>query len=243
MNIDDQLITCDDNNAAASAELIRFFSLQDTDGLWSTEALLYNDFLEKLVFRISRKPKCLLTHVQRIYYCFQMHLNAQLFAALVDFLVILNRQGPEISRRMVTGAKSRLSSKQFKALNDYLRDDADINPLSGNQFSIFTQGLVGINNIIQQITTHDEHKHDPLALARDHIEYSQLEEAKQVLEKAILKQPTRLDLHHDLLAIYKSTRDTSGFNRMLAELIQSGVAIPDEWVQLNYYFKVQNNDG
>jgi hypothetical protein len=172
-----------------------------------------------------------------------MRLDEQLFAALVDFLVILNRQGQEISLRMLTGAKSRLSSKQFKALNDYLRDDyADINLLSGNQFSIFTKGLVGINNIIQQITKHDEHNHDALAIARDHIEYSQLEEAKQVLAKAILEQPARLDLHHELLAIYQSMHDTTGFNRMLAELIQSSVAVPDDWYQLSSYFKRQNNN-
>lgn len=243
MNIDDQLITYDDNNATESSELI-LFSLQDTGGFWSTEALLYNDFLEKLVYQISRKPKCLTTHVQRIYYCFQKHLDEQLFAALVDLLVILNRRGQAISQRMVTGSKSRLSSSQFKALNDYLRDDyVDVNLLLGNQFSVLSKGLVGTINIIHKITTHDERNHDPLALARDYIEYSQLEEAKQVLEEAILEQPTRLDLHHELLAIYKSMRDTTGFNQMLAELIQSGVAVPDEWVQLNYYFKGQNIDG
>jgi hypothetical protein len=242
MNNDDQLIACDDNNATDSQELNCFFSLRDSGDLCSTEALLCNDFLENLVFRISRKPKSLITHVQRIYYCFHMQLDEQLYAALVDFLIILNRQGKEISWRMVTGAKSRLSSKQFTLLIDYLGDDyADTNRLPGNQFSIFTKGLTGINNVIKQIAGPDEHKHDSLTIARDHIEYSQLEEAKQVLEKAILEQPARLDLHHELLAIYKSMRDAAGFNRMLAELAQSGVALPDEWVQLNDYFKGRND--
>ena len=113
MNSDDPLINCDDNNASKSPELKRFVSSRDTGDLWSTEDLLDNDFLEKRVFRIARNPKCLITHVQRIYYCFHMQLDEQLYAALVDFLVILNKQGKEISWRMVTGAKSRLSSKQF----------------------------------------------------------------------------------------------------------------------------------
>jgi hypothetical protein len=244
MNNDDQLISSDDNNANESSQLNRFFSLLDTGDLCSTEALLCNDYLEKLVFHISRKPKSLITHVQRIYYCFHMQLDEQLYAALVDFLVILNRQGKEISWRMVTGAKSRLSSKQFTVLNNYLsHDDADINLLPGNQFSIFTKGLAGINHIIEQTITHEEPSHDPLAIARDYIEYSQLEEAKHFLEKAVLEQPARLDLHHELLAIYKSMRDAAGFKRMLAELTQSGFAVPDEWVQLNDYFKGQNSDG
>jgi hypothetical protein len=233
-----QLITCDDNEAVGTPELIHFFSLQNTSHFWSAEALRYHDFLEKLVFQISRKPKHLLAHVQRIYYCFHMDLNEQLFAALVDFLVILNRQGREISRRMVMGAKSHLNSAQFKILNDYLRDDyLDVQPLSGNQFSILTKGLIGVSDIIQHITSPDEHQHDPLDLALDYIQYSQLDEAQQVLEKAILEQPARLDLHHELLAIYKSTHNTAGFNQMLAELVQSGIAVPDEWSQLNSYFK------
>jgi len=129
-------------------------------------------------------------------------------------------------------------------LKDYLSDDdADANLLPGNQFAIFTQGLIGTNIIIQQVSTTDEVSHDPLLIARDHIEFSQLEEAKQVLEKAILEHPARLDCHHELLDIYKCTRDTTGFNRMLAELIRAGVALPVEWDQLNAYFKGQNNDG
>ena len=240
MNINKHLITCDDDNAIMSSKEMVFFSLQDTGSLWSAETLLCDNFLENLVFRISRKPKCLITHVQRIYYCFQTHLNEQLFAALADFLIILNKRGQNISSRMIMGAKSRLNPDQSKALKNYLKDaDANISLLSGNQYSIFTKGLLGLDKIIQQIKTDDEYGHDPLDLARDYIEYSQLEEAEQVLEKAILEQPTRLALHHELLALYQSTRNLTGFNQMLAELTLAGVAMTDEWKQLNNYFKAQ----
>lgn len=240
MNITDHLISCDDDIAISSSKEMVFFSLQDTSSLWSTEALLCNDFLEKLVFQISKKPKRLIAHVQRIYYCFQMQLDDQLFAALIDFLVILNKQGSAISWRMVNGAKSRLSEQQFDLLNDYLNNsNAQAHQLPGNQFSIFTRGLSGSDQLISQTAKADTpiNEHDPLVIARDHIEYSQLDEAKQVLEKAILEQPTRLDLHYELLTIYQSMRDTGGFNSMLAKLTQSGVAIPDEWEHLSGYFE------
>lgn len=245
MNTNDHLITCDDDNAISSSTEMFFFSLQDTTSLWSTESLLCADFLEKLVYHISKKPKHLIAHVQRIYYCFQMQLDDQLFAALVDFLVILNGGGQLIGWRMVTGAKSRLSNQQFKILKDYLSNaDARNSQLLGNQFSVFTQGLLGTDLIISQTADHNTstNNHDPLMLARDHIEYSQLDEAKGVLEKAILEQPTRLDLHHELLTIYKSMRDTSGFNKMFAKLVHAGVAIPDGWNQLKGYFEGQDNN-
>lgn len=241
--MNNHLITCDDDSDIMSSKEMVFFSLQDTHSLWSTEALLCNDFLENLVFQISRKPKHLIAHVQRIYYCFQMQLDDQLFAALVDFLVVLNKQGTEISWRMLTGAKSRLSPQQFDEINGFLsHPDADINQLSGNQYSIFTKGLAGVSVLIDHANDAVEDEHDPLMLARDHIEYSQLDEAKQVLERAILEQPDRLDLHHELLTIYKSMRDSSGFYQMLTELIQSGVSVPDEWDELMSYFEGQNND-
>ena len=240
MNINNHLISCDDDNASMSSKEMVFFSLQKTGSLWLSEILLCDNFLEKLVFRISRNPKCLITHIQRIYYCFQAHLNEQLFAALVDFLIILNKRGQNISWRMLMGAKSHLSPDQSKALKDYLKDDnANISLLSGNQYTIFTKGLLGLDQIIQKVKTDDEYAHDPLDIARDYIEYSQLEEAEQVLEKAILEQPTRLALHHELLALYQSTRNLTGFNQMLAELTLAGVAMTDEWKQLNNYFKEQ----
>jgi hypothetical protein len=129
-------------------------------------------------------------------------------------------------------------------LKNYLKDDsADATLLVGNQYSLFTKGLVGINTLVQQIETINAHGHDPLEIARDHIEYSQLEEAKQVLEKAILKQPTRQDLHHELLELYQSTLDSAGFYKMLAEITQSGVDTTGGWNQLDNYFKGRNNNG
>jgi len=221
-----------------------FFSLQDIDLLWNPEVLVYTDFLEKLVFRIARKPKHLISHVQRIYYCFHTNLNEQLFAAIADFLFVLNKRGQAISWRILIGAKSRLNTDQFDVLKNYLKDEyADVNLLSGNRYSIFTRGLLGVNDMVKPFKKPDQPVYDPLELARDHIEYSQLEEAKQVLEEAILEQPTRLDIHHELLVLYQSTRDSAGFNQMLSELTQLGVDMIDEWAQLDNYFKGRNSDG
>ncbi|MDO9106127.1 MAG: hypothetical protein Q7U57_14330 [Methylovulum sp.] len=245
MSIDNNLIIRSSENVTELPGIqTHSFSLSNIEMLWSPEAFDYNDFLEKWVFRIARKPKHLLAHVQRIYYCFHANLNEQLFAAIVDFLFVLNKRGQAISWRIVMGAKPRLNADQFDVLKKYLKDEhADINLLPGNQYSIFTRGLVGANNLVMQLKKQVQHDYDPLALARDYIEFSQLEEAKQVLEMAILDQPTRLDIHHELLAFYQSTRDSTGFNQMLAELTQLGCDLIDEWTELNIYFKGRNSDG
>ena len=243
MNIEPNLITCIDDEKSESLDSIGFFSLQNPSSIWCTETLVYTDFLEKQVFQLARKPESLITHLRRIYYCFNKDLNEQLFAALVDFLIILNRRGQDLSWRIIMGAKSRLDPDQFNLLSNYLNGKADVNLLPSNRYSIFTRGLLGINNMIQQIEKHEERGYDPLVLARDHIEYSQLKEAKQVLENAILDQPNRLDLHHELLTLYRKTNDSQGFDRMLTKLTQSGLSMTGEWTQLTNYFKGRNNDG
>jgi hypothetical protein len=88
-----------------------------------------------------------------------------------------------------------------------------------------------------------DENYDPLAIARDHIEYSQLDEARQVLEIAVLERPTRWDFQEDLLDLYRSTRDTDSFNAMFTQLIESGITLNDKWHTLNNYFKGQNNNG
>jgi hypothetical protein len=239
-----QLVTYDDDHIGEHSESKDFFSLQNTGVFWyNTGVLQCDEALEKLVFLIAKKPKCIINHVQRIYYCFQNNLNEQLYAALVDLLIILNQQGQAISWRMILGTKSRLTPEQFKELKSYLKGEyTDTSLLSGNQYSIFSKGLVGAHKMIQQIEK-EEREDDPLIIALDHIQYSQLDEAKQVLEDAILVQPERLDLHQELFDLYKVTGDSNRFHQMVAKLTRLGVSMSDDWNQLNNYFKGQNNNG
>jgi Tfp pilus assembly protein PilF len=50
--------------------------------------------------------------------------------------------------------------------------------------------------------------------AQEHLEYGQIDEAREVLEAAILKDPQRPELHQDLLEIYRSTRAKEAFQSM-----------------------------
>jgi len=243
MNTNLPLITCDDETPLAPV-IVGFFSLQESKNLFVTDALPDTGLLDTLVFRVAKTPKCLLTHVQRIYYCYQAKLDEQLYAALVDFLIVLNRRGAAISRRMVIGARSALSTKQLKTLQRYLQHTKiDSQLLPGNRYSLFSKGLIGTPHIVR--LTEDKHQLDvdPLILARDFIEYSQLSEAQAVLETAILKQPDRLELHEELLILYQSIRDADSFNRMYSKLTDSGLQMPDEWQSMSEYFKELNQNG
>ena len=76
MNNNAILITCDNDSVAEQSGAEDFFSLQNTGVLLvNVENSHYDDELEKLVFLVTKKPKCLSNHTQRISYCFQKIFN------------------------------------------------------------------------------------------------------------------------------------------------------------------------
>lgn len=244
MNGSMNLIVSDDERTAnPPLPKFRVFYVTDNDFLQSMGQLDDTALLEKLVFNLARKPKHLLTHVQRIYHCFEKSWSDQLFAAITDLLIVLNGRGKRISHRLVFGGMSRLNKDEFWVFKELLDGKIKVSELHGNQYSIFSKGLKGIGDLIQQTEQPAGSDYDPLELARDHIEYSQLEQAKRVLEEAILADPLRAELQLELLGLYQSTRDFKGFNLMLNQLQQSGVNAVKEWVGLNDYFKGQENNG
>jgi lipopolysaccharide biosynthesis regulator YciM len=157
-------------------------------------------------------------------------------------LVVLNRQGKAISLRMIIGAKSKLSAEQYSILQKFMAEDFDAALLTGNQYSVFTKGLIGTRNLVQQIETPDKQTHDPLELAHDYIEYSQLDDAKHILEKAIINQPQRLELHQCLLELYKATLDASGFVKMFNIVVGLDVVMPNDWSTLQAFFDERENE-
>ncbi|MEQ1529187.1 MAG: hypothetical protein ABL925_07715 [Methylococcales bacterium] len=232
------LITCADAEIVAPPISANPFFWQQSQSLGVKPAVTDVDILNSLTARAVQKPKCLLTHVQRINFCYHARLTEQLYAALIDFLIILNKRGEAISRRMVNGTVSILTAEQSETLHNYLRDvKVDKQLLSGNRYSVFSKGLIGTIELVRYTENKKQRHVDPLSLARDFIEYSQLAEAQSVLEAAILIQPDRLELHEELLGLYQSTRNVSGFKHMLDDLIVAGVNIPDIWHQLDAYFK------
>lgn len=244
MIICQKLITCGEgqNDTHGFLEWNNIFLPSDSNAFGFVDDRSPEQVLRNLVLHISRKPRQLITHIQRIYYCYHANLSEQLFAALVDFLVVLERRGAKISRRMIIGARSKLSREQYKLLRAFMMNEMDIALLEGNQYSIFTKGLIGTQNLVQQVSSSDEQAYDPLDLARDYIEYSQLSEAKDVLENAIINEPHRLELHQSLLELYKSTQDISGLKKMVEFFASLNIPKPDGWDELMTLFMSGSNE-
>jgi hypothetical protein len=227
------LITRNDRDLEEPPAL-EFVYDKSTAGFCEWPVLSVDKRLERLTFRVSRMPKSLRAHLERIHYCFNNYLNEPLYAALVDLLIVLNKSGRKLSKRMIFGSRSRLTDSQFQSLRHFLKNEGTaVESLPYNRFSLFTKGLQSCSALVQAVEAACESEHDPLQLARDYVEFSQLDEAVRVLEQAILARPERAELHSELLALYRSTRDRAGIKRTHQELVRIGANLPPEWAQLH----------
>lgn len=230
------MITCDDCDENGSW-VTKYFSNKAAAGFQEWCEWPVEKGLEHLVFQVSRKPYFLEAHVERIYYCFQNHLDEPLFGALIDLVTILRGKGLALSKRMISASKSRLTEKQLSLLLNYPgRQDSDVGFLPSSRFSVFTRGLLSVTTLLRHDEDSAEKVHDPLTLAMDYIEFSQLDNAVQILEQAILSQPERLALHYELLSLYRSARNITGFNRMYETLSGKKITLSIEWRQLYDFF-------
>lgn len=190
--------------------------------------------LNYLVASILRTPRDLYMHLQRIALCYELKNEEKLYAALADFFVVLQNAGLSIKKRMLAGSRNQLSPLLVQRLQTYLKDDSLI---QGNIYSVLTSGIESnIAMVLSRTDNKGEAEQDPLQIARDFIEYSQLEEARETLETAILTTPDYIELHEDLLELYKLTKNVDAFNEMKFTLSEINHPMQVQWDELNSYF-------
>lgn len=200
---------------------------QDRDSLIFDLQSLTAD-LNALVLKVSRKPNDLLAHLRRIYFCYENALTEPLYAALLDLLIVLDDKGHDLRRRLLAGCRSHLNDQQFLALNIVCHG---LQNIQGNQFSLFTKGLIGKPQLLI-VGKPVKEQQDALILAKDFIEYSQLDQAMSTLEQAMELEPDREDIQLLLLELYQSTRSVERFQDQYHALTQTGASMPAAWQAL-----------
>jgi len=237
------LIAKVDENETATARPFRVPFTLDARLFDSLNYLEDALLLEKLVFNIARKPRHLLSHVQRIFLCYKNAWSDYLFAAFLDFFIVLDGRGTVLSLRLLAGAKSVLAPDHFQILQAFFTSTGEVNQQYVSQFSIFSAGLEGSLSLVKPVSPAQALAYDPLSLARDYIEYSQLEQAKQVLEQAVWADAERVELQEELLGLYQSTRDRERFVEMHSQLQVAGFSLIGQWTDLHNFFKRQDDNG
>ncbi len=207
---------------------------------WTTNKQTVEHLYQQIVYKVSTNPKQLISHIQRIYFTYRQGMVEPLYAALVDLFSVLDGRGKELSIRMVSSTHSLLSEHQGRDLASYL-EHTKISLLAGNKFSVLTKGLVG-SGILLTEKNNVEIVHDPLAIARDYVEYSQLDSAIGTLEAGVLEDSERQELQLELLELYKVTKNVQAFTKMHDLLIDKSLDLPSGWKELTDHFAGSANE-
>jgi hypothetical protein len=243
----DRLVTCQDVEPPLS-DLAAYeisFLFAETPQQFNLQWLsTHPDLLDYLVAAILKKPRNLVTHVQRICVCYQRNLSEHLYGAMVDLFSVLEGHADDFCGRLLDKVLPKLQTSHAFLLNQYLYDkDLVTLYMVQNSFTVLGKGLLGTGQLVEKVSGHQHFINtldDPVQLARDHIDNSEFQEAKTVLEQAILQTPAREALHLDILELYKSLQDVTGFTVTQEVLAQQGNPFSEQWAELYTYFKKRN---
>lgn len=208
----------------------------------------FNAGLVDVVYEIQKHPDNLAAHVYRILICYRVNLTEALYAALIDLLIVLNRRGQALSRRMVGGALTKLNRNHVEALKHVFGNcNSDPALLEGNCFSLFSRGLTGTGFLIEKHVAEEVSERNSLRLAQDAVEYSQLDEAMQILENSLDEQDQQDGIHQLLLELYRSTANHARFSLTLSSLndldwFAENSSLKNRWQLLQDYFEQKQRE-
>ena len=204
----------------------------------SSLRLDYNQYneqaMEYLTYSVSRNPSDLQSHIQRIYMYMADFDGDRIYSALLDLFIALGFKGLPLRKRVLLEARHILTLQQYDALKDKLEcglSASDLMPPA--PYSVLTKSYIGKPTLVEKIvkTKLVVVKHDPIAEAGQYLVYGQIEEARTLLEGAVLKEPWRKDLQDDLLEIYRVTLDGEACDAMYQKLTDSFIPDHHAWMQ------------
>lgn len=185
-------------------------------------------------FLIRRTPADLLSHVRRINLHWQQRKGDQVFGALVDLFIALGPAGQALRRRLLKQVVPVLKPAQQRLLKSSIASGltaTDVLPEQSRD-SVLLQGMLGgapIVHVSEPDT--DVHPRDAIEEANALLEFGQVEEARDLLEHAVLREPRRDDLQRELLEIYIHGHDNEGLLNMRQRLLERGHAVGIDWVR------------
>ncbi len=196
--------------------------------------------LEYLAYRVLQHPKDLLTHMQRIFLEVNSGKAERIYAAVLDLFIVLDDIGEPLKNRLLKQIKPRISASLHQKLLEMKQGTGVFSGITPNSaYSVMSNGVVGLKKLIDvSASKRSESQLDPLVEAQACLEYSQVDEAREILEQAILQMPERQELHLDLLDIYRTTQDSENFRAMFEQLNAVGNAFSDTWNELAELFKL-----
>lgn len=195
----------------------------------------------KLAHKITRFPDDLRSHTQRIFIFIEQDKRLAVYSSLIDLFLILEEKGAALRTRMLFSAKHILSDQQFEFLQQSLLLGlrGDVTLTTSNQ-SLLSQGRKNTRPFVQKNTVNKPQAINVIGQARSYLEYGQIDEARVMLQDAILESPEELEYHQDLLEIFRKIADRDLFISFYEQLLKPDSTLPIMWEQMAEEFNYEN---
>lgn len=192
-----------------------------------------------LLHCITRNPKNLLAHVQRINAVSARGSQSDIYSALLDLFVALGSQGLSLRRVMLAQVSSQLEPAQLIFLSTAIKvgvgaRDVIIDPGA----SMLINGYSGCDELVTVHRHQGGEKGDPLQQAMASIEFSDLEEARIILEDALYSDRADLNQQKLLLEIYRKTADKKHFMALYETFEAGSNPAHADWQALAAHFEL-----
>lgn len=193
----------------------------------------WNERLDEfLSHSVARDPNDLRSHTRRILVAVDRGEPGRLCGALIDLFIALGTRGEALRKRMLGVAKPKLRARDFQGLSEILSGYRSADRFPFVEHSVLAKGTLGSVVLTRPESPQSHQARDPLVEAREYIEYSQIDAARVVLERAIVTDPGREELHLELLDLYRSTRDRLHFWDMAKKLEELENPFAKAWEEL-----------
>jgi hypothetical protein len=178
---------------------------------------------------VARDPLDLEAHSRRVVMACQPEFRERLFGAMLDLFLALGGHGRGLRTALLHKARAHLALDELRFLEQHL--EAGLAPLASlpsDAGAVHDRGVLGNTQLVRhervaarQLSAHEE------AMAR--VDEGDLDGARHLFEKALLEEPTQVDVVRELLDIYRYTRDDAAKAAMLERLRQRHGAAPAGW--------------
>ncbi len=187
-----------------------------------------------LATRIARDHSDIQAHVQRIYlYLDSRDSEEMIFGALIDLFLALGSKGHELREAVLKLARPQLHEKDYHFLVQRLKNGLqrmDVLPVSED--SVLDRALIGRRYLVVRQRTKAQVVTDAVDIALMHLEDGDIKGARDVLESALLNDPSNVAVEAELLEIYRRSRDDAGFLNMRLRLEAAGATLGAEWDEI-----------
>lgn len=176
---------------------------------------------------IRRRPQDLDTHIRRIFLLQGLQRRHSLLGAIIDLFITLDGKGNALREDLLARLSGSLSRQQMDILSTWAARGARAEHSPCADTSLLQLPASDAGHPVRPAGKRDEGGGDALAEAREYLQHGQVEDARDLLEAALLQRPADDMLADELLAIYRHAREPARLQSLEEQLRERGSRLPE----------------